>query len=156
MHSLSVNVSTLQPYVAKFMQWERQKWNQRKILVVSPSLGMASPWHHHDVTRIRWNHMWGQTKIKWHHTWWHHCCVIEYRIASYYVISWDQTTSSLTSILLPAHTGPMCNTFFGLRNHRWGWASGTVRLISPARRGFETDCNDLFIFALASITEIPM
>ena len=37
----------------------------------------------------------------------------------------------------------------------WGWSSGIVGVPSEARRGFESACNDFFIFALASIAEIP-
>ena len=54
-----------------------------------------------------------------------------------------------------SNEGDLSNTFFELRNHRWGWASGTVRVLSLARRGFETDCNDFFVFALALIAQIP-
>ena len=37
----------------------------------------------------------------------------------------------------------------------WGWHSGIVCVPTLAHRGFETDCNDFFMFALASIAEIP-
>ena len=35
------------------------------------------------------------------------------------------------------------------------WGSGRSCVPASARRGFETSCNDFFIFALASIAEIP-
>ena len=38
----------------------------------------------------------------------------------------------------------------------WGWPSGIVCVLTLARRGFETGCNNFFIFALASIAEITM
>ena len=37
----------------------------------------------------------------------------------------------------------------------WGWPSGIVCVPTLARRGFETGCNDFYIFALASVAEIP-
>ena len=37
----------------------------------------------------------------------------------------------------------------------WGWPSGIASVPTSARRGFETVCNDFFIFALDSIAEIP-
>ena len=40
-------------------------------------------------------------------------------------------------------------------NSHWGWPSGIVCVPTLARRGFETGCNDFFIFALASIAQIP-
>ena len=44
--------------------------------------------------------------------------------------------------------------FFEVRNS-WGWSSGIVSVPPLARRRFETACNDFFLFALASIAEIP-
>ena len=41
------------------------------------------------------------------------------------------------------------------QNSHWGWSSGKVCVLTVARQGFEIDCNDFFIFALASIAEIP-
>ena len=44
---------------------------------------------------------------------------------------------------------------FGLRNRSWGWPRGLTRRIPRACGEFETVCNDFFVFALASIAEIP-
>ena len=40
-------------------------------------------------------------------------------------------------------------------NSHWGWPSEKSCVPMLARRGFETGCNDFFIFALVSIAEIP-
>ena len=44
---------------------------------------------------------------------------------------------------------------FGLRNRSWGRPSGLTRGMSFACRAFETVCIFCFVFALASIAEIP-
>ena len=40
-------------------------------------------------------------------------------------------------------------------NIHWGWPSGNSYVPTLVRQGFETGCNDFFIFALATIAEIP-
>ena len=53
------------------------------------------------------------------------------------------------------HMAPLVMHYNLFRNRSWGWSSGIVCVPSLARRGFETACNDFFIFALVSIAEIP-
>ena len=54
------------------------------------------------------------------------------------------------------HMAPLVMHYELSFDRSWGWSSGIVGVPSVARRGFETACNDFFIFALASIAEIPL
>ena len=44
------------------------------------------------------------------------------------------------------HMAQLVMLTFELCNRHWGWPSGTVCVLSPACRGFKTDCNGLFYF----------
>ena len=47
------------------------------------------------------------------------------------------------------HMMQVSNDQFQLRNHHWGWPSGTVHVLLLACRGFKTECNGFYMFALA-------
>ena len=53
------------------------------------------------------------------------------------------------------HMAPLVMHYELFFTRSWSWSSGIFSVPSLARRGFETVCNDFFIFALALIAEIP-
>ena len=70
-------------------------------------------------------------------------------------MNWMNGTLVNSHPVMAPYMAPLVMHYELSLNSQWGWPSGRSCVLSLVCRGFETACNDFFIFALASIAEIP-
>ena len=69
--------------------------------------------------------------------------------------SWEPIVCFNSHPVFAPHMAQLVMHYEHSSNSHWGWPSRKFCVPTLARQGFETGCNAFFIFALASIAEIP-